>query len=139
MDTKSPNNLSSSLPEGPNIFTSMFSLLRPAQPAHQSRPMLLLPNVFGALESSEAEVDSDKPRRKRKKVTACPHFDKPHYAKNMCDNCYHKFGRSKNPWLCQHSDRPLYAKGKCQKCYLLGYHNRDSRSRSRDERGDLSN
>lgn len=32
----------------------------------------------------------------------CGHNDKEHYAKGMCNNCYHKNGRTKKPWNCPH-------------------------------------
>ena len=38
----------------------------------------------------------------RKKMNKCGHDDKPHYAKGMCSNCYHRHGRSKKPWKCGH-------------------------------------
>jgi len=47
----------------------------------------------------------------RKKINNCGHHDKEHYAKGMCSNCYHKYGRTKKPWLCPHSK--LYACGLC--------------------------
>jgi len=55
----------------------------------------------------------------RKKVNNCGHTDKPHYAKGMCNNCYHRCGRDKKPWKCQHEK--LYAAGLCQNCYINDY------------------
>lgn len=55
-------------------------------------------------------------------VYKCPHTDRKHYAKNMCNNCYHKLGRDKKATKCPHNDRLNYAKGKCQNCYLNDYH-----------------
>ena len=46
-------------------------------------------------------------------MTACPHIERKHYAKNMCNNCYHRSGRNRLAWNCQHLDRQHYAKGKC--------------------------
>lgn len=60
--------------------------------------------------------------RKRMNVFRCPHKDRKHYAKNMCNNCYHKQGRNKKATKCPHRDRQNYAKGKCQNCYLNDYH-----------------
>lgn len=60
--------------------------------------------------------------RKRMNVFRCPHTDRKHYAKNMCNNCYHKLGRNKKATKCPHGDRQNYAKGKCQNCYLNDYH-----------------
>mmetsp|Transcript_9554 Transcript_9554/g.10758 ORF Transcript_9554/g.10758 Transcript_9554/m.10758 type:complete len:254 (-) Transcript_9554:213-974(-) len=53
--------------------------------------------------------------KKIKKELVCGHTNKPHYAKGLCNNCYHKHGRTKKPWLCKHDK--LYAHGLCQKCY----------------------
>jgi hypothetical protein len=60
--------------------------------------------------------------RRKMSVSRCPHPDRKHYAKGMCNNCYHKQGRNKLAWLCEHKDRQAYAKGKCQNCYLNEYH-----------------
>ena len=60
--------------------------------------------------------------RKRMNVFKWPHTDRKHYAKNMCNNCYHKQGRNKKATKCSHKDRQNYAKGKCQNCYLNDYH-----------------
>jgi len=65
-------------------------------------------------------------RKKIKKVTACEHREKEHYAKGFCKNCYLKYGRTKKPWLCQHEK--LYAGGLCQNCYINKY-NKDKRNR----------
>ena len=54
----------------------------------------------------------------RKKIS-CGHEDKSHYAKGMCSNCYHKYGRTKKPWNCTHDK--LYAGGMCQNCYINKY------------------
>eukprot|EP00742_Colponemidia_sp_Colp-10_P001222 GILJ01001315.1.p1 GENE.GILJ01001315.1~~GILJ01001315.1.p1 ORF type:complete len:842 (+),score=144.64 GILJ01001315.1:194-2719(+) len=60
--------------------------------------------------------------RRRREITNCPHKDRKHYAKGMCNNCYHRSGRQKPAWLCPHTDRLHYARGKCQLCYLNFYH-----------------
>ena len=54
-------------------------------------------------------------------VTACPHTDQKHYAKNLCRNCYFRIGRHRMAWKCAHKTARLYAKGKCHPCYLLTY------------------
>ena len=59
--------------------------------------------------------------RKKRAVTDCPHTEKEHYAKGMCNQCYHIQGRSQKATLCQHVDQMAYAKGKCQKCYFVDY------------------
>ena len=59
--------------------------------------------------------------RKKRQVTDCPHTDKDHYAKGMCNQCYHILGRSHKATLCEHTELLAYAKGKCQKCYFIEY------------------
>ena len=59
--------------------------------------------------------------RKRKAITRCPHTEQVHYAKGMCNHCYHLYGRLKMADQCEHTDRMNYAKGLCQSCYFLGY------------------
>jgi hypothetical protein len=54
---------------------------------------------------------------KIKAISACPHTEKKHYAKNMCYNCYHRQGRDKKAWNCRHSTKPHYALGMCHNCY----------------------
>lgn len=66
----------------------------------------------------------------RKKINKCGHEDKSHYAKGMCNNCYHKYGRNKKPWNCPHDK--LYAAGMCQNCYINNY----NRKRREEKQGD---
>jgi len=76
-----------------------------------------------ASDESEKKQLSDSPgTRKRMNIHKCPHADRKHYAKNMCNNCYHKLGRNKLATKCPHKDRQNYAKGKWQNCYLNDYH-----------------
>ena len=76
-----------------------------------------------ASETSDKKQLSDNTNiRKRMNVFRCPHTDRKHYAKNMCNNCYHKQGRNKKATNCPHTERQNYAKGKCQNCYLNDYH-----------------
>jgi len=56
-----------------------------------------------------------------KTVTACPHVDSKHYAKNLCSNCYHRKGRDKKAWACKHVDRIHYAHGLCHNCYQTSH------------------
>ena len=63
----------------------------------------------------------DYTKKNTNKITACPHTYRKHYAKNMCDNCYHIMGRSKKPWQCEHTNKHHYAKGLCQSCYQANY------------------
>lgn len=72
--------------------------------------------------SDKKQLDDAANARKRMNVFRCPHTDRKHYAKNMCNNCYHKQGRNKKATNCPHKDRQNYAKGKCQNCYLNDYH-----------------
>lgn len=74
-------------------------------------------------QSSDRKLTGDQSiARKRMNVFRCPHTDRKHYAKNMCNNCYHKQGRNKKATKCPHKERQNYAKGKCQNCYLNDYH-----------------
>jgi len=66
----------------------------------------------------------------RKKANNCGHPEKEHYAKGMCSNCYHKYGRNKKPWNCPHEK--LYANGMCQNCYINSY-NRRKREEKEEE------
>ncbi|CAD8044412.1 unnamed protein product [Paramecium primaurelia] len=65
-----------------------------------------------------------------KKTNTCGHPDKEHYAKGMCNNCYHRLGRNKQPWLCSH--KKLYACGLCQNCYINQY-NKKRRVENQDQ------
>lgn len=108
-----------------SIFNSMYSLLNSTQSDLPIKSRTL-PNVFfqdeSALPLPEPLKHDSSNDRKLKTNTACPHKDRKHYAKNMCNNCYHRQGRTKLAWACLHTDRHMYAKGKCQFCYLQEYH-----------------
>lgn len=67
---------------------------------------------------------SKKIKKSEKNVNTCGHPERKHYAKGMCNNCYHKYGRVGKPDLCEHD--VLYAKGLCQKCYLVKYNQQKS-------------
>jgi len=82
--------------------------------------------------SSKVEM-SEASNRKRMNVFRCPHKDRKHYAKNMCNNCYHKQGRNKKATVCPHKDRQNYAKGKCQNWYLNDYHKNKRRMKKEEE------
>lgn len=62
---------------------------------------------------SEEQKHLPLPGRKKMEVFLCPHPHRKHYAKNMCNNCYHRLGRNRKAWECVHSERPHYAKGRC--------------------------
>ena len=68
--------------------------------------------------------------RKKGKITKCPHFNLPLYAKGMCNHCYHKYGRSLMATDCAHANvRPIYARGKCQSCYINDYNKKRRRDK----------
>ncbi|CAG9323888.1 unnamed protein product [Blepharisma stoltei] len=112
-----------------NIFSNMFSLLRTENQIPEVSENFLLPSPFGLQQASvgnevSATLSEKKPKKKHrrpKKITACPHIYKKHYARNMCNACYHRFGREKNAWSCKHVERKHYAKGKCEACYIKEY------------------
>ena len=58
--------------------------------------------------------------KKGKKASACVHTDRPNYAKNMCNYCYHKIGRTNLATECPHVDMPVYCLKKCMTCYNMG-------------------
>lgn len=106
------------------LFTNMFSLLSPVSNTEAWPVSLELPPLdFSVLEdpTSKGEFEDDRNSSKRKLNTVCQHFDRKHYAKNLCNNCYHRYGRYQFAYSCPHKDRKLYAKGKCQFCYLSNY------------------
>ncbi|CAG9311633.1 unnamed protein product [Blepharisma stoltei] len=128
-----------------NVFMNMFSLLSPMAIEGQWPVSLNLPGLsfIGRPPTSEDvdhhTIDSsykleDEGKRKAKEITACPHTDRKHYAKNMCNNCYHRLGRDKQAWACPHQDRQHYAKGKCQMCYLQHYHKARTHGRKKGRR-----
>lgn len=51
--------------------------------------------------------------RKKRNITRCPHTDQQHYAKGMCNHCYHLYGRNSLATQCEHTDKLNYAKGMC--------------------------
>lgn len=71
-------------------------------------------------------------------VIKCPHKNQKHYAKGMCNHCYHKYGRNSYADACPHTDRLVYAKGKCQNCYLNDY-NKLKRRLKKDKAGSSPN
>ncbi|CAG9335724.1 unnamed protein product [Blepharisma stoltei] len=118
--------MSENCDNGFSIFSGMFSLIFKSR---EGVPSLRLPEIqfFDAKERKSKEKDNDffncdSKRPKKMKITACPHVNKRHYARNMCSTCYHRSGRQKQAWACQHKDRRLYAKGVCKTCYLRNYH-----------------
>lgn len=107
-----------------SIFTHMFSLLSPPAEGAQWPVSLNLPLIsftstpYSYFIPAQVQSKPDPEPINSSRVTGCPHTDKKHYAKKMCINCYHKFGRTKLAWKCSHKARLHYAKGKCHLCYL---------------------
>ncbi|CAD8054906.1 unnamed protein product [Paramecium sonneborni] len=79
---------------------------------------------------NEKEIPKTTNKKISKKINTCGHPDKEHYAKGMCNNCYHRVGRNKQPWLCSH--KKLYACGLCQNCYINQY-NKKRRVENQDQ------
>ena len=50
-------------------------------------------------------------------MTNCKHLDRKHYARGMCNYCYHVYGRDKMATNCPHQTDFNYAKGMCHSCY----------------------
>ena len=132
----SPNSIIRSSPA--TIFTNMYSRVvsvdpTTAWPVSFELPPLQDASNIRSTSSQRLGFATAEPSggRKRKQVTKCPHTDRSHYAKGMCNNCYHRHGREKRATKCPHSDKPLYAKGKCQQCYLHKYHSAGRRRTKR--------
>lgn len=115
------------------VFTGMFSLLAPNKPLFDTPLSLVLPPIdYQTIQPDPQEPSPSIPplleksnrfsEKQAMSVTACPHTDRKHYAKNMCNNCYHILGRERLAWACPHADLKMYAKGKCHGCYLVYYH-----------------
>ena len=67
-----------------------------------------------------------------KPVTNCPHTDRRHLARGLCQKCYHQQGSGREPTHCEHKDRSAYAKGLCKRCYLKDYHRKVKDSKRTD-------
>ena len=72
----------------------------------------------------QPQYETGRPSREAMKITACPHVNRKHYAKNMCSTCYRKHGRDQMAYKCEHTDQANYSMGLCQTCYLSDYHKR---------------
>jgi len=55
----------------------------------------------------------------------------------MCNQCYHKHGRTKKPWRCNHEK--LYAHGLCQNCYINAYNKKRSQKQKDEKIESFSN
>ena len=60
-----------------------------------------------------------KPKRGRtaQVITNCKHVQAKHYARGMCNYCYHVYGRDRMATKCIHTNDLDYAKGMCHSCY----------------------
>ena len=86
-------------------------------------------------DEDDDEVDLGlKAGRKPGIITNCKHVTLKHFAKGMCNRCYHRFGREAMADNCPHTDRKKYAKGKCQNCYINDY-NKAKRKKSSGSKG----
>ena len=93
------------------------------------KPPKNLKNDLGQLQENlsfrqDDTASATKPVRYRQTITRCPHVNSKHYARGMCNHCYHMYGRSKLATKCEHAYRLIYAKGMCQNCYLNSYQNK---------------
>jgi hypothetical protein len=77
--------------------------------------------IFEENNGSIYEDNLKKKDRKLKKITNCPHVELKHYAKGMCNHCYHRYGRKGYSTQCPHTTKPAYAKGLCSNCYFTNY------------------
>ena len=73
--------------------------------------------------------EKKKRQRRSKQITNCPHTSLKHYAKGMCNLCYHLYGRNHNATKCEHTYLQNYAKGLCQNCYFNCY-NKNKRQKT---------
>ena len=77
----------------------------------------------------------EQPKRRQKsgrkpgKIYACHHAHLKHFAKGMCNHCYHRYGRGSNATECAHTDKKMYSKGKCQNCYINEYNKKKRQER----------
>ena len=87
---------------------------RTDQKEPQANPTKVEPAIF------ETKIEkTEVPAKFGKKASACVHTHRAIYAKNMCNYCYHKIGRTKLATECPHLDRPLYCHKKCMTCYNM--------------------
>ena len=77
--------------------------------------------IVGDIEPDQTEDNLKKRQRKKREITNCQHTDQKHYAKGMCNHCYHLYGRKGKANKCEHTDKHNYARGMCQQCYFNFY------------------
>lgn len=66
-------------------------------------------------------------KQKKCKITRCPHTEAKHYAKGMCNHCYHIYGRKNLATKCEHTTMMTYAKGMCHTCYFKQYNSKKAK------------
>ena len=94
------------------------------KPNGRRRKKVVDPEAPAAEQSPTKDVankEVKKRKRKKREITRCPHTTMPHYAKGMCNHCYHLYGRKSLATKCAHKDRMTYAKDMCQNCYFNAY------------------
>jgi len=102
------------VPSNNRLYGNSSSIkIPPLNQFHEDSTQFLSPETQGEGDGLSAQS------KKIKKSNICGHPERPHYAKNMCNQCYHKLGRTKKPWKCNHEK--LYAHGLCQNCYINAY------------------
>ena len=98
--------------------------------SHQNAPL------HETIQASKEEQKKTNPKGgglARRSVTECPHTDRKHYSKGMCQVCYyHKRKEGKKPTMCPHVNEVMHSKGKCRKCYHRDIM-RKLRKREKDE------
>lgn len=108
--------------KGQDDSSELMARLRTFNSEIQSNIMKQRSNHFGSTNFVRCHVVPPKPIKK--KIFRCPHVEAKHYAKGMCNQCYHVYGRQKLSTNCEHTDRLVYAKGVCQSCYFRNYNSK---------------
>jgi len=128
----SDSNLITKDSRGPQSLTKSGAKL----PKIDIDDLTMTPNLDES-EGSQANPSEsqlfDPKSKKIRKTNTCGHPERAHYAKNMCNQCYHKHGRTKKPWKCNHEK--LYAHGLCQNCYINAYNKKRSQ-KVKDEKAE---
>jgi hypothetical protein len=48
---------------------------------------------FSKVDEDHNSLYDKKIKRRTAQILKCPHLNQKHYAKGMCNHCYHKYGR----------------------------------------------
>lgn len=129
-----PSSNNEMKPETSNSVNSLEGIQTILQIFSQFKEPVAKPQTTAPVKESQSPVKlstMSAKSKKIKKVNKCGHEDREHYAKNMCNNCYHKYGRNKKPSLCSHDK--LYAHGLCQNCYINKYNKEKKIPKSSNE------